>query len=281
MVRDACRMGYGLMLALRVHQGAAGLEPPFTFTVTTTGAQSVTIKRMTPRRNTWVDWGDGSAIAAVSAGYTGTLTHAYAGAGTWNVRYGTRDITYLDWRDAKLGGLNTNQLRRARFETFYLENLPSASITLDSADMASWGVSYQFLLYILPSTGITLDTADMVGWGLSNALILYAIPSATITLDGTDMLAWNSPDEIRINNCGLSSAAVTQAILGAWGLRNLMAHSTPVLNIGGASNAVPGGAYADEDPPSTDLGYIYELVNDPESEGFYKWAVVWNGGSAP
>ena len=117
--------------------------------------------------------------------------------------------------------------------------------------------------------------------GVSNAFYLSGLTSANITLSAADMLAWNSPDEIHINNCGLTAANVTQAILGAWGLRNLMGHSTPVLNIGGASNAVPGGAYADEDPPTTDLGYIYELVNDPEGEGFYKWAVVWNGGSAP
>jgi len=164
---------------------------------------------------------------------------------------------------------------------FGLYSLPSASITLDSADMVGWRVSYQFYLGTLPSAGITLDSADMVGWGVSYQFVLYGLPSASITLDSADMVGWNSPDEIMLNNCGLSSAAVTQAILGAWGLRNLMGHSTPVLNIGGASNAVPGGAYADEDPPTTDLGYIYELVNDPESEGFYKWAVTWNGGSAP
>jgi hypothetical protein len=165
--------------------------------------------------------------------------------------------------------------------TFLLRSLPSASITLDSADMTGWGVSSTFYLHTLPSASITLDSADMTGWGVSTQFYLNNLPSASITLDSADMTGWNSPDEIRIASCGLTAPNVRQAILGAWGLRNLMGHSTPVLNIGGASNAVPGGAYADEDPPTTDLGYIYELVNDPESEGYYKWAVVWNGGSAP
>ena len=304
-------------------------------TATTTGAaQTVTLKQITPTGGTLlVDWGDGGTTS-VADGYAGTVTHQYASAGAYPIVVrGAQRITTLDLQDAKLGGLNTNQLRRARLETFYLSgldsatitldsadmtgwgvstqfylyNLPSASITLDSADMAGWGVSTQFYLSGLASATITLDSADMVGWGVSYGLTLFSIPSAVVTLDSADMvgwgvsnafylsgltsanitlsaadmLAWNSPDEIHINNCGLTAANVTQAILGAWGLRNLMGHSTPVLNIGGASNAVPGGAYADEDPPTTDLGYIYELVNDPESEGFYKWAVTWNGGSAP
>ena len=164
---------------------------------------------------------------------------------------------------------------------FYLRNLPSAGITLDSADMVGWGVSSTFYLYNLPSAGITLDSADMVGWGVSSTFTLINLPSAGITLDSADMVAWNSPDEIRINNCGLTAPNLTQAILGAWGIRNLMGHDTPVLNVGGASNAVPSGAYAEENPPSTDLGYIYELVNDTEAEGFYRWAILWNGGSAP
>jgi hypothetical protein len=41
------------------------------------------------------------------------------------------------------------------------------------------------------------------------------------------------------------------------------------------TNAAPTGAYADEDPPVTGKGMIYELVNDPETEGFNKWTITY------
>ena len=286
------------------------LERPrqaFHLTCTTTApGQTVTLQTITVKRPTRIVWGDGQQTA-IAANTNTTLNHTYAASGAYGiVLYDAHALVSLDLRDAKLSGYNTRELRGCRqmhtfylsglgagvinsahmvgwgvSHTFYLYNLPSASITLDSAHMEGWGVSDMFYLHNLPSASITLDSAHMVGWGVSDRFSLYNLPSASITLSAADMLAWNSPDEIRINNCGLSAAAVTQAILGAWGIRNLMTHDTPILDIGGASNAVPGGAYAEENPPSTDLGYIYELVNDTEGEGFYPWAVVWNGGSAP
>ena len=56
-------------------------------TATTTGAATVTIQRLTPNVDTWIDWGDGSATAraAIVTGYTGTLTHDYAAAGVWPI----------------------------------------------------------------------------------------------------------------------------------------------------------------------------------------------------
>ena len=253
-----------------------------TLTATTTGAsETVSIARLTTDVTSFIDWGDGVRDTLV-AGVETARTHVYASAGTYNIRvHRAERITQIDIRNAKFSALNTNQLRRSRISYFYLSGLTAANIVINSADMVGWGVSSTFTLSDLPSAGITLDSADMVGWGVSSTFTLINLPSAGITLDSADMVAWNSPDEIRINNCGLTAPNLTQAILGAWGIRNLMGHDTPVLNVGGASNAVPSGAYAEENPPSTDLGYIYELVNDTEAEGFYRWAILWNGGSAP
>ncbi len=260
------------------------LERPrqaFHLTCTTTApGQTVTLQTITVKRPTRIVWGDGQQTA-IAANTNTTLNHTYAASGAYGiVLYDAHALVSLDLRDAKLSGYNTRELRGCRqMHTFYLSGLGAGVI--NSAHMVGWGVSHTFYLYNMPSASIRLDSAHMVGWGVSDRFSLYNLPSASITLSAADMLAWNSPDEIRINNCGLSAAAVTQAILGAWGIRNLMTHDTPILDIGGASNAVPSGAYAEENPPSTDLGYIYELVNDTEGEEFYPWAVVWNGGSAP
>lgn len=50
--------------------------------------------------------------------------------------------------------------------------------------------------------------------------------------------------------------------------------SAPLLHIGG-SNPAASGTYADQDPPTTGKAYIYELVNDPEAEGFSLWAITY------
>jgi len=48
------------------------------------------------------------------------------------------------------------------------------------------------------------------------------------------------------------------------------------MSIGyGGTNAAPSGTYQDGDPPTTGKEYIYELENDPETEGFNVWAITY------
>ena len=49
-----------------------------------------------------------------------------------------------------------------------------------------------------------------------------------------------------------------------------------ILHIDLSESASPSGTYEDEDPPTTGKGYIYELTNDPENEGFCKWSFDYN-----
>jgi len=42
------------------------------------------------------------------------------------------------------------------------------------------------------------------------------------------------------------------------------------------NSATLSGTYADEDPPTTDLGYIYELANDPESTGYPVYTITYD-----
>ena len=83
-----------------------------------TGAQTVTIQRLTPSGDVRVCWGDGG-ISTVASGYTGTVTHAYAAAGVYTIAVeGASRITGLDLQDTKLGGLNTAELRSSRLTHF-------------------------------------------------------------------------------------------------------------------------------------------------------------------
>ena len=50
--------------------------------------------------------------------------------------------------------------------------------------------------------------------------------------------------------------------------------ATPILHVAG-TNPAPSGSYADEDPPTTGLGYAYELIEDPEATGYNVWTITY------
>ena len=88
------------------------------------------------------------------------------------------------------------------------------------------------------------------------------------------MRAWTNITSILANDLGLLSGVVDAIVADIYAGRAGYTAAAPSLDVGG-TNAAPGGAYADEDPPVTGKGYIYELVNDPETEGFKKWAIFY------
>lgn len=73
----------------------------------------------------------------------------------------------------------------------------------------------------------------------------------------------------------LSEAVVDAVCQSIYDNRADFTYATPSLNVGG-TNSAPSGTYQDGDPPSTGKEYIYEVVNDPESEGFNTWSVTYN-----
>jgi len=86
-----------------VLDGGGAADTSFSMTVTTTGAQTLTLQDLTVSASTTVDWGDGS-----SNDYTGsgTRTHNYAGAGTWTVTIKQPlNVTGIDLRDTKITAL--------------------------------------------------------------------------------------------------------------------------------------------------------------------------------
>lgn len=83
--------------------------------------------------------------------------------------------------------------------------------------------------------------------------------------------------EIRLDSTGMSGmsqAAVDAIAEWLYTNRALFTYATPAANLGG-TNAAPSGIYQDADPPTTGKEYIYEVVNDPEGEGFNRWTVAY------
>lgn len=81
---------------------------------------------------------------------------------------------------------------------------------------------------------------------------------------------------IRTNNCGETQDTVDSVLERLYLDRALFTYTTPLLDISGTSNEAPSGTYQDGDPPTTGKEYWYEIVNDPENEGFKKWSVTAN-----
>jgi hypothetical protein len=75
-------------------------------------------------------------------------------------------------------------------------------------------------------------------------------------------------------NNALTTAQVDAILLAMYTARAGYTAAAPVATLGG-TNQAPSGIYADEDPPVTGKGMAFELVNDPEAEGFNKWAITF------
>jgi hypothetical protein len=103
--------------------------------------------------------------------------------------------------------------------------------------------------------------------------------SSTIT-GGAGAMAAVGIQQIWLQDTSLIEANVDNVLLRLYTDRANFTWATPILNIGG-SNDAPSGIYQDGDPPTTGLEYVYEIANDPETEGINTWSVTYTGGTAP
>lgn len=200
------------------------------------------------------------------------------------------NLLYLQLQDNTLTG-NLSSL-----------NIPSSTITFQlhnnnfSGNIASWS---------LPSTLVTFQiqnnsfSGDVSSWTLSSSLNLFYIylnnlsgDLSSITLPATVQYCQlrnnsftggprisvaSTPLEVfRIDSNLLGQAAVDQICLDAYNNRVNFTAATPTFNVDGTGNSTPSGTYQDGDPPTTGKEYIYELVNDPESEGFNTHVWTYN-----
>jgi hypothetical protein len=165
-----------------------------------------------------------------------------------------------------------------------LSDLPATMMTLSLDNTSS---TITGALSDLPATMMVLrllNTSSAITGALSDlpakmeTLRLHST-SSTIT-GGASAMAAVGIQDIQVQNLRLSQTTVDGILARLYADRVLFTYATPSLNIGG-TNAAPSGAYADEDPPTTGLGYVFELANDPEAEGFPTWSIIYTGGSAP
>ena len=261
---------------LMIHRRCGPTKQRFTLAATTTGAATVTIARLTVNvAGVTIAWGDG-VVEALPANSTVALTHNYAGAGTWSIVVSdARRITQIDLRDAKLGRLNTAQLVSSPITYFYVTAITAS--TIRSADVAAWRPTH-FYLYSLPAgCVVTFASADVAAWR-PTYFGLYSLPAAgcTYTFAASCMRDWTAVAVVRVDGLALLQAVVDVILADIYAGRMGYTNAAPTLNVGG-TNAAPSGVYADEDPPVTGKGMIYELVNDPEvpPEGFKKWGITY------
>jgi hypothetical protein len=107
--------------------------------------------------------------------------------------------------------------------------------------------------------------------GLTSLTSLYLISVAGVAVQTA------YPATIRTiqyeNN--LTKANELAIMTGIYASRMSFTYTAITLDIAGGGNASPDGVYADEDPPVTTRGFIYEMANDPETEGFKKWTITY------
>lgn len=242
----------------------------FTIT-TTTSPQTLTLTRVTPTgSNLTVYWGDGTT-STINAGYTGGTAHEYATAGTYQLSISNMAIiTYLRVEDQSIVGGDISGWTLPNLTIFDIAN------TSVSGDISSWTLPSTVGYIYLDRTGVS---GDISSWSIPAGLNTLSLYNTSVS--GTPNISANTTmREYRIDNCGLLAANVDAILASVYANRADFTYATPALNVGG-TNAAPSGAYADEDPPTTGLGYVYELANDPETEGFNTWTITYTGGTAP
>lgn len=128
-------------------------------------------------------------------------------------------------------------------------------------------------------SGQSTISGDISGWTLPASLVNFRIFNTGVS-GAPSTASAQAIIQYQYQNCSLSQADVDAVVQSIYDRRASFTAATPALNIGG-TNATPSGTYQDGDPPTTGLEYVYEIANDPETEGFNTWTVTYNGGTAP
>jgi hypothetical protein len=237
-----------------------GSDPAASFTVTTTGAATLTINWLVVSASTTVDWGDGSSDAYTAG--AGARTHNYAGAGTWLVRIlQPLNVTEISLQDLKITNVPGAQIvKMINLITLQLVNQNVLPWTVGAGAPMPTSLT---TLQMISCTGITWTVGagapmptQVTSLVLSNlpASVNYTSGLATnLKLDGVVTLTNNnfSATEVDAILLDLYTAAQSRTSVAAWS-----------LNISGPSNAAPSGTYAATCPPTTGKAAAYEIIND-------------------
>jgi hypothetical protein len=235
-------------------------DPAVSFTVTTTGAQTLTIDGLTVSASTTVDWGDGSRDTYAAG--AGARTHNYAGAGTWAMRIlQPLNVTLIDLRDVKLTGVTGSSISK-------MTNLTSLTI-LGLTSPVVWTIGPSaplpagLTVLVFYNLGANCPTWNIgpsapIPAGLTQ-LYLYILQNITYT-SGLETITGLAGDNYMFT-CGLSQAQVDAVLRDVYTAAQSRTASGGTWKLDG-SNAAPSGVYAAACPPTTGKEYAYELIND-------------------
>ena len=241
----------------------------FTYEVTVTAGQATTPKFTftTNVYNKLVDWGDGT-IRSVAASAV-ELSHTYAAAGKYRVTF------LMPHQDTLLTQIDINgdKLTKVITPIQAFRNLALFYAYTNSAwvqSISGWVLPASLVNFYVYSTSVS---GDISSWVLPASLVYFNVSSTSVS--GSPIFTSAAAlSNFQYQTCALPQATVDLIVSRIYARRASFTAAAPSANVGG-TNAAPSGTYADEDPPVTGKGYIYELVNDPEIEGFKKWAITY------
>jgi hypothetical protein len=238
-----------------------GSDPAASFTVTTTGAQTLTIGALTVSADTTVEWGDGSTDTYSGAG---ARTHNYAGAGAWRIRIlQPLNVTAFNMEaPGVLYSFNSANIGKMSNTTDFRLSFANARTTVfNLADFAAWRpiifITYNGEVNV---TG-TFNSASISGW--APLVVFYHLNNANVvcTFARDDFNGLVATNEVSIGNNGLSQAQVNAVLLGLYTAAQSRTATGGSIDISG-TNAAPSGVYAAECPPTTGKSAAFELIND-------------------
>lgn len=256
-------MGNLLLMYSRRRRGG-GVTPMTAITAVTTGAgQTLTLQQLTPTGGDCVvNWGDGGATSTITDGNTGTTTHEYASAGTYQVTITNPHLlTVIDLRDSKIvfNSNNVGGIVPANLTTLYLSGMAAGS-TFDSSDFAGATPSETLFLRFTLAGTYAFDSADFATAQPITLIFLFHSDVATTVAraDWTGIARYVTSPTIQL---GLTDAEVDLVLLGIYDDFANRAATAGTLNVAG-SNAAPTGTLQAQCAPTTGKEAAYELVND-------------------
>ncbi len=176
-----------------------------------------------------------------------SVTKAYATAGTY-------------WVTLRMPGLKRWITRL---------NFANQPVKFSLAQVRNWTALTRIDAYNKAASAITGALAD-----LPAGMTILHLGSTTSTITPGVGVRATAIRELYLHSTGMSQAAVDAIAEWLYTNRAQFTYATPAANLGG-TNAAPSGIYQDGDPPTTGKEYIYEVVHDPEGEGFNRWTVAY------
>ena len=211
------------------------------FTVTTTApSQTVTFTLLKSSVPFNVSWGDGSQ-SALAANSEAAVAHTYATTGVYSVVLSSSALlTKLACSDSKVSFARGTVGGLHSLTYLYLNTL--AGVTIGAGEIG----------------GLTSLTTLILS-NLVHLSVLASLPAKIVSIDYQN---------------SLSQANIDAFLSVMYSARATFTAATPTCNLLGSGNAAPSGTYQAHVPPTSGKETVYDLVNDPNSEGFHKWSIT-------